>query len=777
MKTNRPAVVVLGMVLMAALVVVLTRLQVSTDMGAFLPHGGAASEQVMLEQLRSGSSARVILLAIRGDEPAQLARLSNELSLSLRRHDRFERVLNGEMTLELANESPWFEYRYLLQESEFSVATLQRSLQQRLQEVKSPLGLYTRQTLATDPTASFRQMLQQWQGGVHPQTRHGVWFSTDDRALLFVQTRAAGYDLDAQQQNLEAVRRAFAGLEGGEQAELMMTGAPVIALSSRDTIRSEARLASIAATLAVALILLLAYRSPRLWLLSALPLAAAMVAALAVTTLLFGTVHGITIAFGITLLGVAIDYPIHLFSHLTPGQPPGVSLQRIWPTLRLGVLSTLVGFVALLFTRFDGLLQLGVFAVSGLVMAALVTRYLLLPLLPSNWHGRDYGAVAAGAATGGWWRMPLVLLVLLVALGYLAVSEGELWEQDLAALSPVPEAMQRQDRELRGTLPVAELNHMLLLRAGDPESVLRLQERLLPLLQRWVDEGWIDGYGMASQRLASAALQRERQARLPESEPLQRNLTQALQGLPFRADSFEPFVEAVERSRELAPLTLGQVVDTNLGLPLAELIFERQGQWWGIVRLAGVADAAALRQSAEQADAAVSYLDLRAEAGTMLDGFRDNALRNLLWGALAIILIIGVSVRSLRRMVQVVLPLAAALSTTVALLHLLGERLTLFHLTSLLLVAGIGIDYNLFFSRGDAVRERARTFHALGVCAISTSVVFAILAISRLPVLHAIGLTVLLGVPAVYLLARLAGGGVTENAAATAGARANHSLR
>jgi predicted exporter len=180
-----------------------------------------------------------------------------------------------------------------------------------------------------------------------------------------------------------------------------------------------------------------------------------------------------------------------------------------------------------------------------------------------------------------------------------------------------------------------------------------------------------------------------------------------------------------------------------------------------VVRLKGLTQPAALQQRLAGLEGEVDYVDLKQATGQMLDGFRQAALTHLGWGALLIILLIGLAGRSLRRLVQVVLPLSAALALTLALQHALGERLSLFHLTSLLLVAGIGIDYGLFFSRRDSASERGRTLHALSVCAISTVTVFAILALSQLPVLHAIGSTVFIGVSAAYLLARFAGSGST----------------
>ena len=90
----------------------------------------------------------------------------------------------------------------------------------------------------------------------------------------------------------------------------------------------------------------------------------------------------------------------------------------------------------------------------------------------------------------------------------------------------------------------------------------------------------------------------------------------------------------------------------------------------------------------------------------------------------------------------------------VAALRGAGISLTVFHLISLILVAGLGLDYALFFEHAaDDPVEQRRTLHAVLVCSISTLFVFALLAASSLPVLRAIGLPVTIGVVSNFFLA------------------------
>lgn len=104
-------------------------------------------------------------------------------------------------------------------------------------------------------------------------------------------------------------------------------------------------------------------------------------------------------------------------------------------------------------------------------------------------------------------------------------------------------------------------------------------------------------------------------------------------------------------------------------------------------------------------------------------------------------------------MARVVTPVALALIFDIGLLLLLGQRLSLFHIVSLLLVAGISLDYSLFINRSDEnLPEHRRTLHSLTVCLASTATAFGLLALSDIPVLKAIGSTVFIGVTGGYLL-------------------------
>lgn len=97
-------------------------------------------------------------------------------------------------------------------------------------------------------------------------------------------------------------------------------------------------------------------------------------------------------------------------------------------------------------------------------------------------------------------------------------------------------------------------------------------------------------------------------------------------------------------------------------------------------------------------------------------------------------------------MLEVSLPLAAAVILTMAIMAAGGHSLTMFHLIGLMLVVGVGSNYTLFFERQTfSSIDPHRTIVSVVLCNIATIIGFAMLALAHAPVLSSIGSTVAIG--------------------------------
>jgi predicted exporter len=509
--------------------------------------------------------------------------------------------------------------------------------------------------------------------------------------------------------------------------------------------------------------------------LALLPVASGIVGGVATVSLAFGFVHGITLGFGVTLIGEAVDYAIYLFTQTEPGAAPDGTLKRIWPTLRLGMLTSVCGFSAMLFSSFTGFAQLGLFTIAGLLVALAVTRWVLPALLPARSPFRAATLFALPLiALMRWTRAARFVVVGLTLAACLIVvlHQGRYWEDELSSMSPLPAADKRLDEQLRRETGAPDVRWFLVIDAPDREQALIASERVARRLESLTTAGTIAGFDFPARWLPSEATQSARRAALPDAAVLAADLTQAVAGTGFREDAFALFLADVTAASRQDLLRRPAFDGTSLALRLDSLLLSGSRGWTALLPLRGVADpdglAAAVRRFAEPG---VVLLDLKTESDRLLAAYLREALTLSLVGGAVIVALLAVSLRQPRRIAAVAVPLAASVLCTAAALLEVNGALSIFNLFGLLLVVAVGSNYCLFFERHDEAHgPRERMVASLMLANLCTVIGFGILAFSGFPVLHGIGVTVAIGALLCLLFGAVVNGG-PEPAPLSAGAR------
>lgn len=739
-----------------------SNLQLSGDLRKFMPAAQTPAQKLLIDELGEGPGSRLLLVGLRGADAQSLAAHSKAMRERLAGDDQFALVSNGsEASLQDFPET-LRTYRYLLSPTldtqPLDASFLKQALQERVQDLGLPAAAMVEPLLPSDPTLETLVLAEAWQPVAAPQRLHEVWFDAAGKeALMVAQTRSAGFDPSAQQAAVDAIGAAFESTRVRSGVQLTLTGPGAFSVEIGSRTAAEAQAIAGIGSAGLVLLLLLAYRSLRTVLLGALPLATAALAGLGAVVALFDSVHGITLAFGFTLIGVAQDYPVHLFSHQRVGLAPHDSARGLWPTLATGVASTCIAYLTFFASGVDGLRQLAVFTIVGLAVAALCTRMLVPPLLAPV--TRDAADSPRLARMQDWIdRLPrpswsLGLLALAAAL-VLALAPGPFWQNDLSRLTPVPADAMARDLRLRDALGAPDVRYVIAVRGTDIEAALQASERLVPALDRLVAEQKVDGYELAARTVPSAATQLARQAKLPDEATLRSMLDEVLADSPFRADAFEPFIEDVGTARSAAPLRPQDLAGTPLESRVGGLLLGGGPQVTALVSVTGLADPAAVGAAAAAQGA--ELMDLKQASESLVAQYRERVLAALGLAALLLLATVWIALRSWQRVWRVALPMALTTLLILAVLRAFGVELNLFHLVALILAAGLGLDYALFFEHaGDARAQQLRTLHAVLVCSASTLLVFCLLSFSTIPVLRAIGTTVALGVFGNFVLALL----------------------
>jgi predicted exporter len=412
----------------------------------------------------------------------------------------------------------------------------------------------------------------------------------------------------------------------------------------------------------------------------------------------------------------------------------------------------------MLFSGFPGLVQLGLYSITGLATAALVTRFVLPHLRGTQFAIRDVSRLGAALAravqAAPRLRWPLVLL-LVAACTTLVLHRDRLWSRELAALSPVPAQSQALDASLRADVGAPDVRYLVVVPAASEQGALEGAERVAAQLQPLVGQGVLAGFESPARYLPSDAAQRARVASLPPADELAMRMRGAVADQPIsvKPELFAPFIADVEAARKQPLLRRADLQGTSMALAVDALLAERGGRWSAMLPLRapqaaqGSLDASPIRAAVERAQVPDAlFIDMKAEADRLYVDYVHEDIRLSLAGFAAIAVLLLIALRSPRQAARALAPLVAAVLVVTAGFALAGTQLTILHLVGMLLIVAVGSNYALFFNPPAGVvgaqAVTPQTLVSLLVANLATVAGFGLLALSRVPMLETFGLTV-----------------------------------
>ncbi|MEC5405174.1 MMPL family transporter [Paraburkholderia sp. MPAMCS5] len=725
----------------------------------------------------------VFLVSSRDDAHAKAA--AKQLGASLRKSGAFASVTAELPPFDLSQIGALYRpYRFgLLSPSDRATiagggASLHDALAQR---IYSPVrgGLTT--SLSDDPFG----WLEHWLGNLPLATSNleledGLLVSHQGNAtsVLIVSTLpGSAYETKTQHAVLAALSQGESELKQAfPDVSVARTGAVFYAESARSASEREVHLIGVASLVGIALLMLWVFRSPRLLLLGFVSTALGIVCALAVTLLVFGKLHLLTLVFGASLIGEAVDYSIQYFV-VYLGAGPDWDARRgaraVRPALSVALATSLLGYAILTWVPFPALKQIACFAMAGIVTAFASVMWLLPALLPraprrsplrlftraacllSGWH-RTIGGKRA-------WFVAALLLVVAIP-GWLRLTSDD----DVHLLIQRDPSLVAQEDKVRAAVGVDNSAQFFVVRGETPEVVLQRAEALgakLDALNGTANK--VGGYQSAAQFVPSARQQNEDRALLAQDvfgDPaaLRAMLLQA----GFKDEVADAWIAAQAKREPL--LTVDQWLAAPWSQPYRHL-------WLGQVDAATHAYAAVVIPQGVTPDnepvligtanalPGVVFVDKAASVSKLFGAYRVDS-GWWLGGALSVVLALLI-VRYGRRQaplterlaggIAVTLPVMLAVGVTLAAFGYARVPLNLFNWLALMLVLGVGANYAVFLREG-CLREDAdlgAVWTGVLLSAATTLLSFGMLGMSAMPALKSFGATLALGIAVSVLLA------------------------
>lgn len=573
-----------------------------------------------------------------------------------------------------------------------------------------------------------------------------------DWVLLRARTQSDAFDLHLPEQVAALLSEARLQADVVDARLLAASGLLYAANGQREATREISWVGG-GATLGILLLLLLSFRRWRV-LLAFAPVLVGMLFGAAACVALFGKVHVMTLVLGSSLIGVAVDYPLHYLSKSWTLRPwhSWPALRMTLPGLSLSLATSAIGYLALAFTPFPALTQIATFSATGL-LGAYLCAVCLLPawfkgcdLNPAQWPLRLAQAL---------WDMRLRLLRHVpspVLLGLLLLfTAGGLWHlqvrNDLRQWVGTPPALLQEAQAIARITGYQPTSQFFLVRAANVEQLLDREAALTARLQGLVDRDRLQGYLALSQLVASPRTQAQTRAALQQLPAYWQPLVEL--GVPVSA-----LQQELKTLEQLPVQSIEDVLAGPLGEPWRPLWLGADGTGVAsVVSLQGLGDADSLRQMAQDLPG-VERVDRLDELNRVFAKTQLSAAELKLLSCVLIIALLMVPFGLGGALRMVALPVLAALCS-LACLGWLGQPLTLFSLFGLLLVTAISVDYAILMH--ERIGGAAVSLLGTLLAGATTWLSFGLLAVSSTPAVSNFGLAVSLGLAFSFLLAPWAG--------------------
>ncbi len=639
-------------------------------------------------------------------------------------------------------------------EQRLSRERLNEALEEDFMLVNSPAGAVIKDLIRLDPlglAGIYLAKLGKLRQGSRMEVKDGMFCTPDGTACMLWAETARALTESENAAEVEAALNAALSETLLPGVKVTVVGPLPHTLANSRMVNHDLKLLLALATLAILILFWFFTRDWRSLALVAVPLLSAPGALILTGAFSGWRISGIALGFGVVLIGIAIDFSVHIYMYLqTAGKPVAFQTLLTTPVARsvLMAYSTTAGaFAVLLFSRIPAHRQMALMAIAGLTIA-LTISFLLVPGMV---HAEGNGMKRASNSETLGRKLPcgpvMLMWAAVVVMGGFAWSVAK-YNGDIRIFDVrTPEILQAESHFRQ--MWSADTDQVMLVATGSSlESALDLNDRV---------GQWLEIHGMTGSRSVSAILpgparqteniERWRRFWQERREGFEQDFKKAARTAGFSETAFMPFLSWLDEPP--GSIEPHEFMASPAGIMLSGMIRAEAGAEVLVTTLLPGRDVDLSSLGKIKRD--LSGVHIFSGSGWKLEMERMMRLDIRRMSTAAILVVSCVAWLFFRNIMMVaasLVPVATALAVMALFTVTTGGDFNMMHLLMGIMVTGLSIDYGIFMVCSVRDGHFSSTAKAVMLCALSTISGFGVLAFSQHPVLKSLGETVLAGIGA-----------------------------
>ncbi|TBW29256.1 MMPL family transporter [Gramella sp. KN1008] len=541
-----------------------------------------------------------------------------------------------------------------------------------------------------------------------------------------------------------------------EGVEASYFGGILYSLANASRIKEDIKLTIGIAGILLLTLLVFFYRKIYVPLLLFIPSLMAGITAIAILSVFKGSVSAISLGIGAILLGITLDYALHIMTHYRNNRDIDQLYRDITRPVLMSSATTAIAFLCLIFLKSEALNDLGLFA-SISVMLSSVFALILVPLFyqPNTDVTRNTTFLDRIAAVDYSRIRPLVIIVILLFAVSLFFFNRVEFNNDLSKLNYEPSGIKELEERVESLAGRSGKTVYMVAYGNSVDDALQENNRLYQRLKEFEDEGRIRSFSSIGGVILSTETQNNRIENWESfwtsarTDSLKENITVISGEYGFRPQTFNTFYKQLER--DFSNIDLDDYKNAG-SLYLDDFISEGED-------IATVTSTVSLEEdgssdfiSGFDGDNGIFALDRKAMNQSFLGNLKEDFNMLILISMIAVFLVLLICYRNLEISIFTLLPIAITWIIALGIMAILDIEFNILNIIISTFIFGLGLDYSIFITNAcldeyETGKADLQTYQTSILISVITSLLgMGALIFARHPALRSVSVVSIIGV-------------------------------